>query len=49
MPAHVEFPCVVQEAVTKFADLFSCAPQRRHFAEYLTGAVCGSCRVRIPA
>jgi hypothetical protein len=37
MPALVEFPCVVQEAVTKFADLFSCAPQRKHFAEYLTG------------
>ena len=37
MPALVKLPCVVQEAVTKFADLFSCAPQRRHFAEYLTG------------
>lgn len=37
MPAIVEFPRVVQDALPEFADLFSCAPQRRHFAEYLTG------------
>jgi hypothetical protein len=37
MPAIVEFPQVVREAVEEFSDLFSCEPQRRHFAEYLTG------------
>jgi len=37
MPAIVEFPHVVLEALPDFADLFSCEPQRRHFAEYLTG------------
>jgi len=37
MPAIVEFPQVVREAVGEFSDLFSCEPQRRHFAEYLTG------------
>ena len=37
MPAIVEYPQVVREAVEEFRDLFSCEPQRRHFAEYLTG------------
>lgn len=37
MPAIVEFPRVVQEAVNLFGDLFVCEPERRHFAEYLTG------------
>lgn len=37
MPGIVEFPHVVQEAQKYFADLFCCEPQRRHFAEYLTG------------
>ena len=37
MPAIVEFPQVVREAMTEFSDLFSYEPQRRHFAEYLTG------------
>jgi hypothetical protein len=37
MPAIVEFPQVVVDALADFADLFSCEPQRRHFAEYLTG------------
>jgi hypothetical protein len=37
MPAIVEFPTIVQEAVRELGDLFSCEPQRRHFAEYLTG------------
>ena len=36
MPAIVEFPQVVRQALPDFADLFSCEPQRRHFAEYLT-------------
>ena len=39
MPAIVEFPTVVQDAVEDFGDLFSCEPQRRHFAEYL-GEAC---------
>jgi hypothetical protein len=37
MPAIVAFPQVVQDAVERFGDLFSCEPQRKHFAEYLTG------------
>lgn len=37
MAAIVEFPQVVREALEQFADLFCCEPQRRHFAEYLTG------------
>ena len=37
MPAIVEFPQVVRRALDEFGDLFSCEPQRRHFAEYLTG------------
>ncbi len=37
MPGIMEFPQVVQEAMLQFADLFACEPQRRHFAEYLTG------------
>jgi hypothetical protein len=37
MPAIVEFPQVVREAIDEFGGVFSCDPQRRHFAEYLTG------------
>lgn len=37
MPAIVEFPHVVAEAVEYFSGLFSNQPQRDHFAEYLTG------------
>ena len=37
MPAIVEFPQVVEEAVAAFGHLFANEPQRRHFAEYLTG------------
>jgi hypothetical protein len=33
----VDFPRVVRDALPEFADLFSCDPQRQHFAEYLTG------------
>jgi hypothetical protein len=39
MPAIVEFPHVVAEAVDRFAELFPNEPQRRHFAEYLTGLI----------
>lgn len=37
MPAIVQFPTVVVEAMTHFGDLFDNQPARRHFAEYLTG------------
>lgn len=37
MPGIVAFPQNVQEALEQFGDLFSCAPQRKHFAKYLTG------------
>ena len=37
MPAIVENPRIVRDAAKAFADLFSNDPQRRHFAEYLTG------------
>jgi hypothetical protein len=37
MAGIVEFPTVVQEALRDFSDLFPNEPQRRHFAEYLTG------------
>jgi hypothetical protein len=37
MPAIVEFPAVVQQALDQYGDLFANDCQRRHFAEYLTG------------
>lgn len=37
MAGIVVFPQVVQEALRDFGDLFANEPQRRHFAEYLTG------------
>jgi hypothetical protein len=37
MPGITSFPQVVREAVEEFGDLFICEPERRHFAEYLTG------------
>ena len=37
MPGIVDFPTVVEEAVSEFGGLFANAPERRHFAEYLTG------------
>ena len=37
MPAIVEFPTVVQALLAEYGDLFANAPERRHFAEYLTG------------
>lgn len=37
MPAIVEFPTVVREAVEQFGPLFANEPERRHLAEYLTG------------
>ncbi len=37
MPAIVEFPTVVKEALDEFGDHFNNEPERKHFAEYLTG------------
>jgi hypothetical protein len=37
MPAIVDFPTVVKEALALFGDLFDTEPARRHFAESLTG------------
>jgi DDE superfamily endonuclease len=37
MPGIIDFPQVVQEALQEFGDLLPNEPQRRHFAEYLTG------------
>ena len=39
MPAIVDFPTVVAEALGEFADLFANEPARRHLAEYLTGLI----------
>ena len=35
MPAIIEFPTIVQEAVEQFGTVFVNEPERRHFAEYL--------------
>ena len=37
MPTIVDFPTIVQEALTLFGDVFDTEAARRHFAEYLTG------------
>ena len=37
MPGVVEFPTLVQEALRHFGGVFANEPERRHFAEYLTG------------
>ena len=37
MPAIVEYPTIVKEALDKFGPFFANEPERRHFAEYLTG------------
>jgi hypothetical protein len=37
MPAIIEFPTIVQQAVEQFGKVFANDPERRHFAEYLTG------------
>ena len=39
MPAIVQFPTVVQEAVEALGSVFSNEPERRHLAEYLTGLI----------
>jgi hypothetical protein len=42
MPAIVEFPTVVQEALAQFGHVFANEPERVHFAEYLTGLLVAS-------
>ena len=37
MPGIIEFPTIVQQAVNQFGSIFTNQPERRHFAEYLTG------------
>jgi SRSO17 transposase len=37
MPAIVQFPTVVQDLLAQYHDLLANAPERQHFAEYLTG------------
>jgi hypothetical protein len=37
MPAIMEFPTVVKEARDEFGSFFANEPERKHFAEYLTG------------
>jgi len=37
MPGIIEIPTIVERAVKEFGDLFFNEPERRHFAEYLTG------------
>jgi len=37
MPGIIDYPTVILEALPQFADLLPNEPQRRHFAEYLTG------------
>jgi hypothetical protein len=39
MPAIVEFPKLVQDALAHYGDLFANDCQRRHLAEYLTGLI----------
>lgn len=39
MPGIVDFPEIIKEASIQYRDIFSCEPQRRHFAEYLTGLI----------
>lgn len=37
MPGIVEFPTIVRQATQQFGGVFANQPERRHFAEYLTG------------
>jgi hypothetical protein len=39
MPTIVDFPTIVQEALTVFGNVFDTDAARRHFAEYLTGLI----------
>lgn len=44
MPAIVDFPTIVKEALDEFGHLFANEPERIHFAEYLTGLLVGPLR-----
>ena len=45
MPAIIEIPRIIAEAMPYFKDLFANEPQRQHVAEYLTGLiVCAASR-----
>ena len=37
MPAIIAWPTIVQDALPRYDNLFQNEPERRHFAEYLTG------------
>lgn len=37
MPGIIEFPTIVQQATQQWGGIFANEPERRHFAEYLTG------------
>jgi len=37
MPGIIEYPTVVEQALKEFGEEFANEPERRHFAEYLTG------------
>jgi hypothetical protein len=39
MPTIVDFPIIVQDALTVFSEVFDTEAARRHFAEYLTGLI----------
>jgi uncharacterized protein YndB with AHSA1/START domain len=39
MPTIVDFPTIVQDALTVFGEVFDTEAARRHFAEYLTGLI----------
>jgi hypothetical protein len=39
MPAIVDYPTVVKEVLDVFGSSFANEPERRHFAEYLTGLI----------
>jgi len=40
MPAVVQFPSIVRQALAEFGPFFANEPERQHFAEYLTGLIC---------
>jgi hypothetical protein len=42
MPAIVQFPTVVEEALKQYGDLFANQPERQHLGEYLTGLMVAS-------
>jgi len=37
MPGIVKFPVIIEKAIEEFGHLFTTAPARKHFGEYLTG------------